>query len=135
MQRKKGSKRIQMIIKMANEFKLTVFASPTRCKSLHACGFTAGQQNCVGSGPPGFWAAGPSRAVGPWAAGPLGRWAVAGRGPLGRSGPWAAGRWAFGPSGLRATGPWRAAGLLLAKPQNMGRLISVKKLFCSSVCS
>ena len=97
-----------MIIKMANEFKLTVFARPTRCKSLHARGFTAGQQNCVGSGPLGR--------RGPWAAGPLGRRAVAGRGPLGRSGPWAAGRWAVagrgpraaGPSGRRAAGPWRA---------------------------
>ena len=101
-----------MIIKMANEFKLTVFARPTRCKSLHARGFTAGQQNCVGSGPPGRrgpWAAGP---LGRRAAGPPGRWAVAGRGPMGRSGPWAAGRWAFGPPGRRAVagrGP-RAAG-------------------------
>ena len=55
-------------------------------------------------------------------------------GPLGRRGPWAAGRWAFGPPGHRAVagrglraagpsgrrGPWAAggwaAGLLLAKP-------------------
>ena len=32
-------------------------------------------------------------------------------GPPGRRGPWAAGRWAFGPPGC-----WAVAGLLLAKP-------------------
>ena len=69
MQRKKGSKRIEMIIKMVNEFKLTVFhlRAQTRCNSEHACGFTVRQQNCVGLR----------------ATGPPGRWAV-GRGPLGR---------------------------------------------------
>ena len=90
-----------MIIKMINEFKLTGFhlRAQTRCKSEHARGFTARQQNCVGlraSGPPGRRAARPSRAVG---RGPPGLRAA---GPLGRGGPWAAGRW--------------AAGLLLAKP-------------------
>ena len=117
MQGKKGSKRIEMIIKKVNEFKLTVFhlRAQTRCKSVHARGFTAGQQNCVGlratgppghratgppghraPGPPGRRAAGPSRAVG---RGPL---SLRAAGPLGRGGPWAAGRW--------------AVGLLLAKP-------------------
>ena len=76
---------IEMIIKMINEFKLTVFhlRAQTRCKSEHARGFTAGQENCVGfraTGPPGRGprAAGPSgrRAAGPWRA--------VGRGPLGR---------------------------------------------------
>ena len=35
---------------MVNEFKLTIFhlCAQTRCKSVHAHGFTAGQQNCVG---------------------------------------------------------------------------------------
>ena len=70
-----------MIIKMVNEFKLTVFhlRAQTRCKAVHARGFTAGQQNCVGlraTGPPGFRAAGPSRAAGRWAFGPPGRWAA-----------------------------------------------------------
>ena len=102
MQRKKGSKRIEMIIKMVNEFKLIVFhlRAQTRCKSEHTRGFTARQvakqQNCVG-----FRATGPPGRRGPWAAGrgPLGLRAA---GPLGRGEPWAAGRW--------------AAGLLLAKP-------------------
>ena len=59
-----------MIIKMVNEFKLTVFhlRAQTRCKSEHARGFTARQQNCVGLR----------------ATGPPDRRAVAGRGPLGR---------------------------------------------------
>ena len=72
-----------MIIKMINEFKLTVFhlRAQTRWKSVHVRGFTAGQQNCVGlraTGPPGRrgpWASGR------WGFGPPGRWAVAGRGP------------------------------------------------------
>ena len=65
-----------MIIKIVNEFKLTVFhlRAQTRCKSEHAHGFTARQQNCVG-----LWAAGPPGRRGPWAAGPSGH-----RGPLGR---------------------------------------------------
>ena len=85
MQRKKGSKRIQVIIKrLVNEFKLTVFhlRAQTRCKSVHARGFTAGQQNCVGlraAGPRGRRTTGPPGRGGPWAAG---RWAVAGRGLL-----------------------------------------------------
>ena len=128
-----------MIIKMVNEFKLTVFhlRAQTRCKSEHARGFTAGQLNCVG-----FRATGPSRAVGrgplgrggPWAAGLLlatpkmrtGLPGLRAAGPPGRRGPWAAGRWVFGPpgrravagrgpraagpSGRRAAGPWRAVG-------------------------
>ena len=80
MQRKKWSKRIEMIIKMVNKFKLTVFhfCAQTRCKSVHVHGFTAGQQNWVG-----LWAVagrGPW-AAGCWAFGLSGRWAVAGRGP------------------------------------------------------
>ena len=83
-----------MIIKMVNEFELTVFhlRAQTRCKSEHARGFTVRQQNCVGlraTGPPGHQAAGPSRAVG---RGPLGLRAA---GPLGRGGPWAAGLQGF----------------------------------------
>ena len=74
-----------MIIKMVNEFKLNVFhlRAQSRCKSEHARGFTARQQNCVGLR----------------ATGPPGRRAVAGRGPR-----------AAGPSGRRAAGPWRAVG-------------------------
>jgi len=44
--------------------------------------------------------------------GALGRWAVPGSGPPDRRGPLAAGRWAFGPLGLRAAG---AAGPLFTK--------------------
>ena len=44
----------------------------TRCRSVHARGFTAGQKNCGKSGL-GHRAAGPSWAVGRRAAGPLGR--------------------------------------------------------------
>ena len=78
----------------------------TRCRSVHALGFTTEQKNCGKSGlghqasrPPGR--GGPRAVVGrgPRAAGPSGRRAA---GPLDRGGPWAAGRW--------------AAGLLLAKP-------------------
>ena len=60
-----------MIIKMVNEFKLTVFhlRAQTRCKSEHARGFTARQQNCVGLRATGLLGRG-----GPWRA-------VAGRGP------------------------------------------------------
>ena len=90
-----------MIIKVVNEFKLTVFhlRAQTRCKSVHARGFTAGQQNCVGlwaTGLPGLRAAGTTRAVG--------------RAPLGLQAAWPLGRGR--PS---AAGPW-AAGVLLAKP-------------------
>ena len=72
-----------MIIKIVNEFKLTVFhlRAQTRCKSEHARGFTARQQNCVGlpaTGPPGRCGPWPA---GRWAFGPPGRWAVASRGP------------------------------------------------------
>ena len=68
MQGKKGSKRIEMIIKMVNEFKLTVvhFARPnaqTRCRSVDAREFTARQKNC-GKSELVHRAAGPSQAVG-----------------------------------------------------------------------
>ena len=64
-----------MIIKMVNEFKLTVVhvAHPnpmeTRCRSVHVRGVTAGQKTVENQD----WAAGrgPWRAVGRW---PLGRW-------------------------------------------------------------
>ena len=94
MQQKKGSNWIEMIIKVVNEFKLTVvhFARPN---PVHVPGFTAGQKDCGKSGL-SHQAAGPSRAVD---SGPMGLRAA---GSLGRRGPWAAGRW--------------AAGLLLAKP-------------------
>ena len=57
-----------MIIKMVNEFKLTVvhFARPnaqTRCRSVDAREFTAGQKNC-GKSELVHRAAGPSQAVG-----------------------------------------------------------------------
>ena len=70
MQGKKRAKRIEMIIKLVNEFKL--LSAKTRCRSVHAREFTAGQKNCGKSGLghqasvlPGHWAAGLSRAVGP----------------------------------------------------------------------
>ena len=70
-----------MIIKIVNEFKLTVFhlRTQTRCKSEHARGFTPRQQNCVGRravagcGPRAAGFSG-RRAAGPWRA-------VGGRGP------------------------------------------------------
>ena len=70
MQGKKRSKRIEMIIKMVNEFKL--LHAQTRCRSVHAREFTAGQKNCGKSGlghqatgPSGHQAPGLSRAEGP----------------------------------------------------------------------
>ena len=103
MQRKKGSNWIEIIIKMVNEFKLTVvhFARPNPMQ-ICACSWiyrwtkrlwkirigplgrgprTAdrrafGPSGRRAAGPPGRRAAGPSRAVG------RGPWAV-GRGPLG----------------------------------------------------
>ena len=55
---------------------LTILHAQTRCRSVHARGFTVGQKNCGqsglshrASGPPGSRAAGPSRAAG---RGPLG---------------------------------------------------------------
>ena len=96
-----------MIIKMVNEFKLTVvhFARPNPMQ-ICACAWIyrwtkklwkirTGQD--WATGPPGLRAAGPSRAVG---RGPL---SLRAAGPLGRRGPWAAGR--------------LSAGLLLAKPE------------------
>ena len=76
MQRKKGSKRIEIIIKMVNEFKLTVvhFARPNRMQIRQA----AGPSRAVGRWafePPGLKAAGPS---GRPAAGPS---PAVGRGP------------------------------------------------------
>ena len=87
-QRKKGPKRNEMItgIKMA-----TILHAQTRCRSVHARGFTAGQTNCGKSG--------------------LGRWAITGRGSLDRPGPWAAGL-----SDCRAAG----ARACLAKPLMTG---------------
>ena len=95
MQRKKGSKRIQMIIKMVNEFKLAVvhFARPNPMQ-LCACAWIYfwTKKNCelIRTGPPGLLAAEPHRR------------------------PWATVRRAAGLLGRR--GPW-AAGLLLAKPR------------------
>ena len=68
MQRKKGSKRIEMIIKMVNEFKLTVFhfAHPNPMQ-ICACAWIYRWTKKlwkIRTGPPGFRAAGPSRAVG-----------------------------------------------------------------------
>ena len=47
----------------------------TRCRSVHARGFTAGQKNCGKSGL-GYWASRPPgcRAAGPLGHGPLGLW-------------------------------------------------------------
>ena len=68
MQRKKGSKRIEMIIKMVNEFKLTVvhFARPN---PMQICAFAwiyrwTKKLWKIRTGPPDLRAAGPSRAVG-----------------------------------------------------------------------
>ena len=96
-----------MIIKMVNEFKLTIvhFARPNPMQ-ICACAWIyrwtkklwkirTGQD--WATGPPGLRVAGPSRAVG---RGPL---SLRAAGPLGRRGPWAAGR--------------LSAGLLLAKPE------------------
>ena len=91
-----------MIIKMENEFKLTVvhFARPNPMQ-ICACAWMYRWTKKlwkIRTGPPGLR--------------PPGHGAVAG------SGPRAAGRCAFGPPGRR--GPWAAgiwaAGLLLAKP-------------------
>ena len=77
MQGKKGSKRIEMIIKMVNEFKLTVvhFARPNPMQ-ICACAWiyrwtkrlwkiSTGPPGRRAAGPPGLRAAGPSRASGP----------------------------------------------------------------------
>ena len=87
MQRKKGSNWIEMIIKMVNEFKLTVvhFARPNPMQ-ICACAWIYRWTKRlwkIRTGPPGRCAAGP-RADGPsgrWAAGPS---RAVGRGPLGR---------------------------------------------------
>ena len=76
MQGKKGSKRIEVIIKMVNEFKLTVvhFARPNPMQ-ICACAWiyrwtkkTVENQDWA-TGLPGLRAAGPLRAVGRRAAG------------------------------------------------------------------
>ena len=97
MQGKKGSKRIEMIIKMVTEFKLTVvhFASPNPMQICACAWIYRWAKNCGKCGS-GRRAAGPLRAVG---RGPLGLRAAR---PLSRRGPWAVDLW--------------AAGLLLAKP-------------------
>ena len=86
-----------MIIKMVNEFKLTVvhFARPN---PMQICG-------CA-------W-------IYPWT---KKLWKIR-TGPRGRRGPWAAGHWAFGPSGR-----W-AAGLLLAKPPHVNGVNMLQKVF------
>ena len=93
MQRKKGSKRIEMIIKMVNEFNLTIvhFARPNpmqicACAWIYRWTKNGGKSGLDRTGLPGRRA---SR-------------------PRGCRGPWAAGRW--------------AAGLLLAKPIGVGPL-------------
>ena len=68
----------------------------TRCRSVHALGFTTEQKNCGKSGL-GHQA---SRLPGRGGPRTAGRRAVVGRGPR-----------AAGPSGRRAAWPWRAVGL------------------------
>ena len=73
MQRKRGSKRIEVIIKMVNEFKLTVihFAHPNLMR-ICACTWIyrwTKKLRKIRTGPPGLRAAGLSRVVG---RGPLG---------------------------------------------------------------
>ena len=87
MQGKKGSKSIEMIIKMVTEFKLTVFhfASPNPMQICACTWIYRWTKNCGKCGS-GIRATGPSRAVGQ---GPLGLRAAepsraVGRGPLGR---------------------------------------------------
>ena len=87
MQRKKGSKRIEMIIKMVNEFKLTVvhFARPNPmqiCACARIYRWTKKLWK-IRTGPRGLRAAVQPgrRSSGPRAAGPSGRRAVAGRAP------------------------------------------------------
>ena len=73
MQRKKGSKRIEIITKMVDEF---ILHTQTRCSSLYARGLTAGQKKLwkIRTGPPGhqaiagcwLWAARLSWATGLW---------------------------------------------------------------------
>ena len=93
MQQKKRSKKIEMIIKMVNEFNSpsSILHAQTRCWSMHACGFIAGQKHCEKSGL-GHRAFGPTRAVG--------------RRPLGRRGT--PGLRDCRVAWLRAAGPSRA---------------------------
>jgi len=67
MQGKKGPKRIEMILKMVNEFKLTVahFARPNPMQ-ICACVWIYRKKTVENQD---------------WATGPPGRWAVVGRGP------------------------------------------------------
>ena len=87
MQRKKGSKRIEMIIKMVNEFKLTVFhlRAQTRTNLCMCVDLPLDNKSVWASGLPGR--------RGPWTAGSwaAGLWRAVGRELLGR--------------GLRAAGP------------------------------
>ena len=99
MQRKKGSKRIEMIIKKVNEFKLTVvhFARPNPMQICACAWIYRWTKKLWKIRTPGLQAAGqPGR----WASGPRDRGAVTGR-------------------GVRAAGRW-ATGLVLAKPHHNG---------------
>ena len=72
---------------MVNELKLAVaiLHTKTRCRSVHACGFTAGQKTMENqnwaTGPPGRWAV-VVAGRGLRAGGPSGRRAVTGRRPV-----------------------------------------------------
>ena len=113
MQRKKGSKRIEMIIKMVNEFKLTVvnFARPNLMQ-ICACAWIY------------CW----TKKLSKIRTGPLGLRAV-----------WPT--WAAGPSGHQAAGPSRAVGcgllglramgLLLAKPHQNSPLCFTELQLCT----
>ena len=70
MQRKKGSKRIEMIIKTVNKFKLTVvhFARPNSMQ-IYACAWIYRWTKKTVENED--WATGPSGHLGPWAAGLL----------------------------------------------------------------
>ena len=98
MQRKKGSKRIEVISKMANEFKHTVvlFARPNPMQ-IFARAWIYHWTKKLWKSELGHRASGPSQAEG---RGPLG---LRTAGPLGRSVPWVSGRWA---SGLLLAKPW-----------------------------
>ena len=78
MQRKKGSKRIEMIIKMVNEFNLTIvhFARPNpmqicACAWIYRWTKNGGKSGLDRTGLPGRWASGPRGRRGPWATGLL----------------------------------------------------------------
>ena len=101
MQRKKGSNRIEMIIKMVNEFKLTVvhFARPNPMQ-ICACAWIYRWTKRlwkIRTGPPGRWASGPR---------------------------------ADGPSGRRAAGPSRAVGRGPAFSKTPARNMSRRHYLC-----